>query len=165
MNISDKGLNLIKMFEGFRNEAYLDGGGIPTIGYGTILYPDGKKVKLGDICTEGEATSWLDHDVQAAVKKVNELHFAIPLNQNQFDAIVSFHYNTGALYNPDACTLYKKASLNPNDRTIFKYNKENPLDTCEFTRWCRDSVNGHKMVINGLLKRRMKEADLYSLTQ
>ncbi len=49
MNISQNCLDLIKKWEGFRANAYLDPVGIPTIGYGTIRYPNGQKVQMGDI--------------------------------------------------------------------------------------------------------------------
>ena len=53
--ISSKGVELIKSFEGLFLKAYLCPANVPTIGYGTIRYPDGSKVKLGDVCTEADA--------------------------------------------------------------------------------------------------------------
>ena len=46
MKTSENGVNFIKGFEGFRNKPYLCSAGVPTIGYGTTLYPDGVKVSL-----------------------------------------------------------------------------------------------------------------------
>ena len=48
MNIGDRGLDLIRAFEGFRAEPYLDAVGVPTIGYGSTYYPDGQRVRLTD---------------------------------------------------------------------------------------------------------------------
>ena len=46
MNIGDRGLDLIRAFEGFRADPYLDAVGVPTIGYGSTYYPDGQRVRL-----------------------------------------------------------------------------------------------------------------------
>lgn len=90
MQISQKGLDLIKKFEGLRLWAYLDPAGIPTIGYGTIRYPNGQKVKLGDEITEQQAEAYLLNERSKFAKKVDELVDIFPLNQNQFNALVSF---------------------------------------------------------------------------
>lgn len=156
MQISTSGLDLIKFFEGYANKAYEDTGGVMTIGWGTTRYPDGTRVKEGDTCTIEEAQRYLLHDVQDSVNVINKAHWDVPLRQNQFDALVSFQYNTGHLI---GSTLYKKASVRPDDPTICEYDRERPLDSCEFTRWVRD--NGR--IIKGLIARRMREADLYSL--
>ena len=155
MNISDEGLDLIKSLEGLRLNAYKDSVGIWTIGYGTIKYADGTRVKEGDTCFNTQADFWLKNDVQKAVNTINRLQWQTPLNQYQFDAMVSFQYNTGAL---PSSTLYKKAKINPSDKTIFQYDSENPVDSCEFLRWVRGNGN----ILKGLVNRRMKEADYYA---
>ena len=55
----DKAIELIKEFEGFRTEAYLDGVGIPTIGYGTTHWPNGSPVKMGEVVTQEQAERYL----------------------------------------------------------------------------------------------------------
>lgn len=154
MNISQNGIDLIKSFEGFRNKSYQDSVGIWTIGYGTIRYPDGIKVKENDVCSELEAQGWLESYLTGTISKINSLDFNEHLNQNQFDALCSFVYNLGfqALRNS---TLYHKAMINTRDKSI--YSPANKADSCEFTRWCR--ANGE--IVNGLLARRIKEAELY----
>ena len=68
LNISQRGIDLIKQYEGFRATAYKCPAGVWTIGYGTIAYPDGKAVKEGDgPCTEAKALQWLTHEVNKAV--------------------------------------------------------------------------------------------------
>jgi len=156
MNISYKGLSLIKLFEGFEKEAYLDSAHIWTIGYGTIKYPDGTKVKENDSCSEQEADDWLLNHLAGTIKGINKMVFNKPLNQNQFDALCSFVYNLG-LGALAQSTLYKKARIDPDDETIYKYDPEHPAQSCEFTKWI--TVKGK--VIQGLLNRRIKEADLY----
>lgn len=160
MQPSDNCLDLIKQFEGYANQAYEDTGGVWTIGYGTTRYPSGYKVQEGDRCTLDEAETYLRFDIAGSVNLINKLPWEQPLRQNQFDALVSFQYNTGHLI---GSTLYKKAKMDPNDETIYKYKIDQSgnvvVDSCEFVRWVRD--NGR--IITGLINRRKKEADLYSL--
>ncbi|HNQ14883.1 MAG TPA: lysozyme, partial [Pyrinomonadaceae bacterium] len=95
MNISQNCLDIVKKWEGFKLEAYLDPVGIPTIGYGTIRYPDTTRVKLGDRISEPQAEAFLKFEIDATVKSLNVLLQGIDLNQNQFDAVVSLCYNIG----------------------------------------------------------------------
>lgn len=139
------GLNLIKKWEGLRLSSYLCAAGVPTIGYGSTRYPNGKKVMLGEKLTgEKEATQLLLSTLAPYEAAVNK-HLPI-LNQCQFDALVAFSYNvgTGALIKS---TLLKKAKVNPNDPSI--------LD--EFLKW---NKAGGK-VLTGLTNRRREEANLY----
>ena len=117
MKLGSRGLELIKSFEGFYSKPYLDPIGIPTIGYGATYYPYKKKVTMKDKpLTEKEASDLLkemmvtyENDVKRLVK--------IELNQNQFDALVSFTYNLGSA-NLGKSTLLKKVNANPCDKTI-----------------------------------------------
>lgn len=146
MRLGSKGLELIKSFEGFYSKPYLDPIGIPTIGYGATYYPNKKKVTMKDKpLTEKEASDLLkemmvtyENDVKRLVKR--------ELNQNQFDALVSFTYNLGSS-NLGKSTLLKKINANPCDKTI----KD------EFLKW---NKAGGK-VLNGLTRRRNAEAELY----
>lgn len=157
MNISDKGLSLIKSFEGYRNKAYQDSVGIWTIGYGTIRYPSGAAVRQFDECSDKQAEEFLRHDVKRFVDGLNKRIGGVSLTQQQFDSLISFVYNLG-LAAFDSSTLLKKLKVNPNDETIYKYNPAQPEKSCEFTKWC---MAGGK-VVNGLLRRRMIEADFYN---
>ena len=146
MRLGSKGLELIKSFEGFYSKPYLDPIGIPTIGYGATYYPDKRKVTMKDKpLTEKEASDLLrvmmtnyENDVKRLVKR--------ELNQNQFDALVSFTYNLGGA-SLGKSTLLKKVNANPCDKTI----KD------EFLKW---NKAGGK-VLNGLTRRRNAEAELY----
>ena len=95
MNVSQNAIELIAGFEGLRLNAYEDPVGIPTIGYGTIRYPNGTKVRMGDRITEDEAEEFLMHEATKFARDINEIVEGIALNQNQFDALVSFTYNVG----------------------------------------------------------------------
>lgn len=143
--ISPKGIALIREFEGLRLKAYKDSAGIPTIGYGTIRYPDGTRVKMGDTCTKEQAAAYQLHDLKWVIDAVDTMT-TDELTQNQFDALCSFVYNVGATAYRDS-TLRKKVNANPADRSIRQ----------EFARW---NKAGGK-VIQGLVNRRQKEAALY----
>ena len=90
MILSTNGENLIKSFEGFSLKEYPDNRGIPTIGWGCT-----HGVTKGMVLTQAQAEARFKADTQAAVDAVNRL-VHITLNQNQFDALVSFTFNTGA---------------------------------------------------------------------
>lgn len=147
IKISQTGIELIKSFEGFKGMAYKCPAGVPTIGYGTIRYPDGHKVKLGDVCTEQSAQVYLHHDLVSFELAVDAL-CRDDINQNQFDSLVSFCYNLGAS-NLKVSTLLKKVNIDPNDPTI----------RAEFLKW--NKGGGH--VLSGLTRRRSEEATLYFL--
>lgn len=147
MKTSNKGLELIKRFEGWFPSPYLDPIGIPTIGYGFTYYlPSMRKVTMQDrpiSLQEGEdmlkhVLVRYENDVKRFVKKT--------LTQNQFDALVSFTYNLGGA-NLAKSTLLKKINANPDDPTIRD----------EFAKW---RLAGGK-VFKGLERRRKAEADLY----
>ncbi|WP_333669035.1 lysozyme [Acinetobacter guillouiae] len=93
MKTSNSGINLIKGFEGLRLKAYDDGVGIWTIGFGTIKYPNGVRVKKGDTCTESQAEEYLRNDLVVFENAINRL-VKVPLNQNQFDALLALRMNT-----------------------------------------------------------------------
>lgn len=92
MRISEKGLGLIKEFEGCRLEAYLDPAGVPTIGYGHT-----SGVKMGQVITQNTANEYLRDDCAAAERNVNGFDAKYHWNQNQFDALVSFAFNLGSI--------------------------------------------------------------------
>lgn len=147
MKTSSIGLDLIKKFEGWKPNPYLDPIGIPTIGYGFTYYiPNRQKVTLKDNpLTLEEGEEMLKEVLKGYENDVNKLVKA-KLNQNQFDALVSFTYNLGAtnLYNS---TLLKKININSCDPSIGQ----------EFVKWVY--AGGNKL--EGLIKRRKEEAELY----
>ena len=144
MSVSNLGVDLICGFEGKRLVAYDDGVGVWTIGFGTTIYPNGIKVKKGDTCTEAQAKSYMAHDLKKFEQAVNGA-VNIPLNQNQFDALVSLAYNigTGAF---NKSTLVKK--LNAGDI-------RGAAD--QFDVW----VNAGGKRMQGLVNRRAKEKEVF----
>jgi len=144
--ISAKGLELIKFFEGLSLAPYLCSAGVPTIGFGTIRYPNGVKVTLQDHhISKAQAEEYLRHEVHQFELAVDAL-CVDTINQNMFDALTSFSYNLGANALRNS-TLLKKVNANPNDPTI----KD------EFARWNKAAGQ----VITGLVKRRQMEATHY----
>ncbi len=96
MKTSPNGLALIKAFEGLFLKAYKDPVGILTIGYGHTDAAGAPKVTPGLIVTETQADRILADDL-AAVEREVDLFITVPMTQWEFDALVSFHFNTGAL--------------------------------------------------------------------
>lgn len=144
MKTSKSGINLIKSFEGKRLNAYDDGVGVWTIGFGTIKYPNGVWVKKGDTCTEEQAEAYLKNDLVKFEDAINRL-VKVQLTQNQFDALASFTYNLGET-NLSSSTLLRK--LNAKD---YKGAAD------QFERW---NKAGGK-VMNGLTRRREAERNLF----
>ena len=144
--LSQKGLELIKSFEGLSLKPYVCAGGINTIGYGNTYYTNGKKVTLQDKpITKQQAEELLKHSLSTYEKAVDSF-CRDDISQSNFDALVSFAYNLGtnAL---QKSTLIKKVNANPKDVTIAD----------EFLKW----NNAHGRVFSGLTKRRQAEANLY----
>lgn len=145
MKVNQKGIDLIKSFEGCKLNAYLDVVNVPTIGYGATFYSDGKRVKIGDKVTQNDAEKLLEYHVNLFAVNVEKL-IKTQLSDNQFSAIVSFAFNVGigAL---KSSTLLKKVNINPSDATI----------SLEFAKW--NKAQGK--VFKGLTRRRTAESNLY----
>jgi lysozyme len=144
--IGTKGLDLIKSFEGLKLKPYLCPAKVPTVGYGSTFYENGKKVKITDPSITEQRASELLLDSLKGFERYVDSYCRDDINQNQFDALVSFCYNLGPA-NLKSSTLLKKANVNPNDPTIAQ----------EFLRW--NKAGGR--ALKGLTKRRQAESDLY----
>jgi lysozyme len=146
MKLNNSGYLLITEFEGFSAKPYLCPAKIPTIGYGNTYYSDNKRVTLLDKeITRAEAFEIFKSVADRFASVVSKL-VTSPLNQNQFNALVSFAYNVGT-GNFASSTLLKKVNKNHNDLTI----------ALEFKKW--NKVN--KKEVAGLTKRRLYEANIY----
>ena len=91
MKTSEKGINLIKSFEGCVLKVYLDAVGVPTCGYGHTTGLT--RAMVGTPITQAQAEAYLRADLEKFERAVDAL--GLPLNQNQQDALVSFAYNCG----------------------------------------------------------------------
>ena len=140
MQISNKGLELIKFYEGLELEAYKCAAGVLTIGYGWT-----HDVKEGDTITEERAEELLREGIVQYENAVDDL-VDVPLEQHQFDALVSWVYNLGRA-NLASSTLLKKVNA-----------QEYAEVPEQIKRW---NKAGGK-VLEGLTKRRESEAKLWS---
>ena len=101
-------ISLIKEFEGYVPEAYIDPVGVPTIGYGTTRWSDGERVQLGDTIGHDEAESELFKHVRKEVEPTLSKHFSeANLQPNQRDALASFVYNLGPDVEGKYATLHR----------------------------------------------------------
>jgi GH24 family phage-related lysozyme (muramidase) len=146
MKISDEGLRLIRSFEGYHTRlpdggcaAYLCPAGVPTIGHGVT-----EGIKLGMVWTAEEAETALRREIAKHEAAVTRL-VTVDINQNEFDALVSFSYNCGI------GALTRSGLLR-------KLNKGDRLGASkEFAKWNR----GGGRVLKGLVSRREREAALF----
>lgn len=144
MKISEKGLALIKEFEGLHLTAYQDEVGVWTIGYG-ITNSDksitGTTIKKGLKITRGKAEEWLEECLNVLyAPKIMKYDVRYNWNQNEFDAMMSFAYNIGSI---DQLTANGSRSKSVISNKLLEYNKA-----------------GGK-VYNGLTRRRKAERDLF----
>lgn len=135
---------LIKAHEGLRLNAYRDPVGVWTIGYGHA----GKDVRAGQSITVYQALDLLKLDMDKAAAAVNR-RVKVPLNQGQFDALVSFVFNLGEGRLAESTLLQK---LNGGDYAAAAN---------ELLRWNKSTVNGRKVALRGLTRRREAEKALF----
>ena len=139
MTISQKGIDLIKTFEGCKLFAYRDSVGIPTIGYGHI-----KDVKMGMSITQKQAEEFLKGDIKPVERLLNGM--GINYTQNQFDALTSWIFNLGE-GNFKKSTMYKNIVAKKSDAEI----------TDQMVKWV---IAGGKPLA-GLKRRRVAEANMF----
>jgi len=150
LSISDAGLEFITGHEGLRLELYNDPAGHATIGVGHLVHLgpiDGRasEAPFADGITEAQAMDLLREDVSTAEDAVRRL-VDVPLNQNQFDALVSFTFNLGE-GNLASSTLLRR--LNEGDYAAVPG---------ELNRW----VNADGQQLPGLVRRRAEEGELFT---
>lgn len=146
--VSNELINFVKSFEGFYSEKYYDCVGIETLGYGMT----GEEIKnIKTPITEQTAATMLkdliNNKYAAAIKKDLDSK-GIKLKQNEFDALVSFAYNCGTDALLNQSTLYKN---------VCKGVRNSATITSNFQSWS----NGGGKRIEGLYRRRTKEAEIF----
>lgn len=135
MNI-EKGLNLIKKFEGCRLKAYRCPAGVLTIGYGHT-----KGVKSGQVITQAQAEELLHKDIVNFCKKVDKYDKIYHFNENEYNALLSFVFNIGNLNQLTANGTRSKKVIGEKMKLYTK--------------------SGGK-TLNGLVRRRNEEYELYT---
>ncbi len=143
--INEAGLNIIKHYEGWSSNVYLDPIGIPTIGYGSIWDINGDRVTVEHPpITRELGTKLLQKEISHIERAIGKL-IETYLNDNQFSAVASLTYNIGT-GNLQASTLRHYL------------NDEEFIDAAnEFPKWRR--AGGQ--ILNGLVKRRNTEQELF----
>ena len=139
MKISQKGIDLIKKFEGCKLYAYRDSVGVATIGYGHI-----KGVKMGMSITQQQAETFLKDDIKPVETFLNGM--GINYTQGQFDALTSWIFNLGQ-GNFKSSTMYKYIVARKSDLEI----------TDQMVKW--HNAGGKPLI--GLKKRRTEEANMF----
>lgn len=124
MHVSEKGIKLIKEFEGLYLKAYYDAVGVITIGYG-ITNADqsitGTRIRKGLRISKETADAWLRKSLEKKyAPKVMKYYDKYHWNQNQFDALVSFAFNIGSI---DGLTNNGKRSIETVAKKILEYDK------------------------------------------
>lgn len=144
--VNEAGIRLIEDFEGLILEPYLDAVGIPTVGYGTIKYPDGRSVSMKDKpITREQATEYLMHEVNEKASAVESM-VKVPLNDNEFAALVCFAYNVGV------------GALSKSTLLKLLNSKTSKADVADqFLRW--NKAGGKELP--GLTRRRQAEKSLF----
>ena len=141
MNISTKGIDFIKSFENFKAKSYICPAGMRTIGYGHIIGRDDHFDEISEI----HAEELLVKDLAVAENAVFR-NITAPLEQNEFDALVSFVFNLGG-GSLQRSTLRQKVNYGSDADEIYN----------EFIKWVY--AGGRKLI--GLVRRREAEANMY----
>ena len=152
MNASENCFRLIEGSEGCALKAYPCPSGIPTIGYGHTC-----GVELGMSCTPAQASAWLSEDVRYAEDLVRA-HVTAPLNQNQFDALVSIIFNVGPGANGGKDGIIFLAT-GQSSTLLRKLNAGDYAGAAdEFPKWCHCAGG---TLLAGLVTRRARERALF----
>lgn len=151
---NNAGIALIKYYEGYSEIPYLCPANVATIGYGTTVYPGGRKVLLLDpTCIKKQALFWLmtevndkEYQIASFFKKIG-----LDLNGNEFSALVSFSYNLG------------NGPVLQNGRTMSNAirSKDKTRIAKAFLIYNKARVNGKLKVLKGLKLRRKAEQELF----
>jgi lysozyme len=142
MKTSQKGIELIKIFEWCKLKSYKCPANVWTIGYGNTYYLDGSKVLMGQKISQIEADMLmlkLLPKYEATVIK----NIKVTVNQNQFDALVSFCWNCGS-----SQALFRLVNQKATDEVIYDW-------------LINHYIMGGGKVLPGLIRRRRAEADLF----
>lgn len=153
MKPSQTAIDFIKKEEGLVLHPYLDKAGVPTIGYGSTMYPNGKRVTMKDKpITPQYAEEILHWEVDNKSIAIAAAIGKTILRQNQFDALVSLAYNIG-IGGFAKSTVLKRVKANPQDLSIRD----------GFMMWDKitNPKTGKHEVCEDLVERRKREANLY----
>lgn len=148
MKTSQRGIDLIKEYEGLKLTAYLCPTGVPTIGWGHTRTVTRADVNAQRRITEAEAERLLQEDLMTFERGVLSACTIAP-NQHQFDAFVSLAYNIGV-------GAFQRS-------TALRRHNEGDFDSAAnaIEMWNKGTINGQRQVLRGLVRRRAAEKALY----
>ena len=153
MRTSIKGLVAIAKSEGIVPAPYLDPVGVWTFGIGHTAMsgdPDPEKMPRGmpeDVdAAIRYAVSLFQKHIQKYEQEVSRA-VTVPLQQHEFDALVSFHFNTGAIFKASATDALNRGDKEDAARRLTLYNK--------------GRVNGQLVQLEGLVRRREEERRMF----
>jgi lysozyme len=142
MKTSQNGIELIKLFEGCKLKSYKCPANVWTIGYGNTFYLDGSKVLMGQKISQIEA-DMLMLKLLPKYEATVDRNIKVTVTQNQYDALVSFCWNCGS-----SQALFRLVNQKATDEVIYDW-------------WINHYVTGGGKLLQGLINRRRKEADLF----
>ena len=146
MRINERGLKIIKLFEGFRSAPYLCSAMVPTIGFGSTWSFDGSRVTLRHPpIEESDAEELLLREVGRCEQAVDRL-IRVELNENEHSALQSFVYNLGS-------GRLQSSTL----RSLLNRNAPREQVADEFPKWRRAAGK----ILQGLVRRRAAERALF----
>ena len=146
MRINERGLKIIKLFEGFRSAPYLCSAMVPTIGFGSTWSFDGSRVTLRHPpIEESDAEELLLREVGRCEQAVDRL-IKVELNENEHSALQSFVYNLGS-------GRLQSSTL----RSLLTRNAPREQVADEFPKWRRAAGK----ILQGLVRRRAAERALF----
>ena len=138
---------LIKEFEGFESQAYIDTNGMPVIGYG-LSQIAGQPVRVGDRISPQQADLALKAHLQEIYRELDRI-IRVRLSDRQLSAIASIAFNVG-INSIERSTLVKKVNA-----------KDYHGAANEFLRWNKANVRGRLVQLPGLTRRRQAERKLF----
>lgn len=147
MWLSLEGRKFIQGWESCRLKAYRDVAGVWTIGWGTVVRPNGLRVSAGDVISQSLADYYFLIETTGIAEKLDAVVLKL-INQNQADALISFSYNLG-VQALRSSTLLKV--INTGGKVMEDH----------FTRWNKAHVDGKLVAVKGLTARRRAEFELY----
>lgn len=146
-HMNERGLRLLKSFESCRLQAYRDGGGVATIGWGHTA-----AVHMGQSITQFEADELLKLDLEEREAELTELLGKCPTSDNEFSALLSLVFNIGF------GSVARNIPGLKTSTVLKRHRLGNPLGASRaFVMWNKD--NGK--IVAGLTRRREAEAKLY----
>jgi lysozyme len=146
MKLSKEGTKFLQEQEDFRSKPYLDGGDVPTVGFGTTRYPSGKKVSLSDPPLSFQQAEAIFRINLVSYEEAVTSAMDINLEQHEFDALVSLCYNIGI-------SAFKKSTL-----VKIADRKDGMMqEAAQILRWNKD--NG--VEVRGLVNRRRRERCMF----